>query len=573
MGICGSTKQKNENSKKEQTKIPGKKEKPLKKAKTKVETHRKLSVSTLKEDNASKGEEEIPEKKKEIKPKRKRRGSLNKKKNDFQSTADSIMKKPQDKNLEFKSSMLVTCIKKNPKEDYDIVKELGEGGYGKVFKVKSKSTGLIRAMKKISKIEGQENIETDILNEIEALKKIDHPNIVKIFEYYMDSEGYYLITEFCSGGELFEIIEQKKKLEENIIANIMYQIFNAVNYCHSTINIVHRDLKPENILIESKDIQTGFYNLKIIDFGTAKIFEKNKKENRIIGSPYYIAPEVLSKNYNEKCDIWSCGVILYILLGGKPPFYGKNDKEILNKIRNGKYTFPEKSFENVSEEAKDLINKCLTKNPSQRITAKEAMQHSFFKKFKAKNYFSNVGQYNLESTLDNLINYRPKNKLQEVALGYLVHNFPGIDEIKIINKVFNLLNTKSNGKLEKKEMKTGLNRYMPKKSKTELNKIVEQIFENVDNDNNGYIECEEFQRAGLDKRIFLDEKVLKFIFDFFDKDSSGEISLSELKEIFHVENDIESERYLKETIHEIDVDGNGEISFNEFKRMMEKIIG
>ena len=114
----------------------------------------------------------------------------------------------------------------------------------------------------------------------------------------------------------------------------MYQIFSAVNYCHS-MNIIHRDLKPENILIEKKEGKK--YSIKIIDFGTAKLYEKNKKEKKVIGSSYYIAPEVLTENYNQMCDLWSCGVILYILLSGKAPFAGKTDSIILEKIKIGKY--------------------------------------------------------------------------------------------------------------------------------------------------------------------------------------------------------------------------------------------
>ena len=179
---------------------------------------------------------------------------------------------------------------------------------------------------------------------------------MKIFEFFIEPDGYYLITEYCGGGELFDAIKKNGCFTEPVAANIMYQIFNAINYCHQTNNIIHRDLKPENILIVNKDESTGFYNVKIIDFGTAKIYEKNKNLNKIIGSSYYIAPEVLLKNYNEKCDIWSCGVILYILLCGKVPFNGKNDSEILQKIKGGKYDLNRHPFESVSDEAKDLID-------------------------------------------------------------------------------------------------------------------------------------------------------------------------------------------------------------------------
>ncbi len=202
--------------------------------------------------------------------------------------------------IKINSNLYVGKSEGVPTENYAMVKRLGEGSYGVVWKVKHLLTGHDRAMKKINKsTKTKKETELEIMNEIEILRKMDHPHIVKIFEFFNTPEGYFLITEFCTGGELFQEVADKAPFIESTAANIMYQIFSAVNYCHN-LNIIHRDLKPENILIESCTSQ-GTYNLKIIDFGTAKIYEKNKAEKKIIGSSYYIAPEVLNKDYNEKC--------------------------------------------------------------------------------------------------------------------------------------------------------------------------------------------------------------------------------------------------------------------------------
>ena len=292
-----------------------------------------------------------------------------------------------EKDLKVNAGLVVNCNSENPKDKYKILKKVGEGGYGTVWKVQHIKTGLIRAMKRIPKVRKKNVKVEEIINEIETLKKLDHPNIVKIFEFFVEADGYYLITEYCNYGELFDVIKEKGFLSEEIAANIMYQIFSAVYYCHSTSNIIHRDIKPENILIESIDQNTHFYNIKIIDFGTAKIYEKNKNEDKIIGSAYYIAPEVLNKNYNEKCDIWSCGVILYILLCGKVPFNGKNDSEILQKIKGGKYDLNRHPFESVSDEAKDLIKKCLDLNVNRRINARSALNHKWFRNLETKKYY------------------------------------------------------------------------------------------------------------------------------------------------------------------------------------------
>jgi len=160
-----------------------------------------------------------------------------------------------------------------------------------------------------------------LFNEINILKEIDHPNIVNMYEFFEDEKRYYLVTEICKGGELFDEILQRGKFSERDGAVLMKQVLSCINYCHQN-NIVHRDLKPENILLEQNK---EFDAIKIIDFGTSLVYDPNKNLDEKLGTPYYIAPEVLNKNYNSKCDIWSCGVICYILLSGMPPFNGQSD--------------------------------------------------------------------------------------------------------------------------------------------------------------------------------------------------------------------------------------------------------
>ena len=220
--------------------------------------------------------------------------------------------------------------------------QLGEGGYGQVYLVRHKKMGLLRAMKVIPVNSQNEEEKTD--EEIELLKQLDHPNIVKLFEYFSDKEKYYLITEYCKGGDLFELIKKKKKFSELSAAYIMYQIFRVLIYCHNTHHLIHRDIKPENIVVfRQNNAEDDLYDVKLIDFGISKIFNKleTTNDNKVKGSLNYIAPEVLKHKYDEKCDIWSCGVILYILVIGKYPFIGKDKNEILNNIEHGNYSFPD----------------------------------------------------------------------------------------------------------------------------------------------------------------------------------------------------------------------------------------
>ena len=237
------------------------------------------------------------------------------------------------------------------------MEQIGAGTFGVVYKAKIKKTGELRAIKIIKKQKDSIAYEKNIIREIELLESIDHPNMIKIYEFYDCPEYICIVSELGKGGSLANNLNTILNESETVKALIMFQLLSAVNYCHS-MKIMHRDLKPENILIEQKT-SNGIYNIKLIDFGTAKMFVRNRNERAIIGTSYYIAPEVLKKNYNEKCDTWSVGVILYILVTGKPPFDGKNDHEIMHKIKNGIVDYHNQKFMNSTIECQDLIKKLL----------------------------------------------------------------------------------------------------------------------------------------------------------------------------------------------------------------------
>ena len=201
--------------------------------------------------------------------------------------------------------------------------------------------------------------------------QLDHPNIARVYEYFTSKKGLFIVMEYLEGGELFSKIKEQSYFTEKIAKDYMRMILQGVNYLHSK-NIVHRDIKPENILFNNKGV------LKLVDFGTSK-FAANRKMKNTYGTPYYVAPEVLSEEYDIKCDIWSCGVILYILISGVPPFNGPSEQDILEKVRQGKYNFNRKQFEMASNEVKDLIQKILQKNPTKRYSASDCLNHDWFK--------------------------------------------------------------------------------------------------------------------------------------------------------------------------------------------------
>ena len=259
----------------------------------------------------------------------------------------------------------VQLIKGRATDNYNILEKIGDGGFGYVKLATHINSNTKRAIKSLRL---SQSIDiSKLMEEVNILKSLDHPNIVKVFEVIQDNAFLNIVMEYCSGGELFEKIKRTRGFSENIAAKYMLNIVAAVQYCHSA-GIVHRDLKPENILFEDKSEDA---RLKIIDFGTSQHFNPDEKMKRFIGTSYYIAPEVIDKNYDQKCDVWSLGVILYIMLCGYPPFYAKNDADIYEKIKRLPVSFKGDAWISVSDEAKVLIQKMLRKAPSSRISIGE----------------------------------------------------------------------------------------------------------------------------------------------------------------------------------------------------------
>jgi calcium-dependent protein kinase len=312
--------------------------------------------------------------------------------------------------------------------------------------------------------------------------------------------------------------------------------------------------------------------IKIADFGTSKLVEKGHVQRKLVGSSYYIAPEVLKKHYDEKCDLWSCGVIMYILLSGRPPFGGDNDKEIMDKVIIGKYDLETSPFDKLSSSGKDLIQKLLMIEPNKRLSAEQALAHPWFKENKSKELFNKIkDESTIKKMIQNLKAYKRDSIIQETALAYLVHNFPQMKDVVNACKLFNQMDVDGDGKINKKEFLKGLQN---KISSDTLKSDVDTIFKNIDMDNNGYIEYEEFVRAAVNKEHFIDRRVIQFAFKYFDKDDSGEITFDEIEAVFKesVADKSNVHESLKKIIDEVDTNGDGIISFQEFADIMRKML-
>ena len=472
----------------------------------------------------------------------------------------------EEKRLSLSFENLVVLQTGKPSKKYKILKVLGNGSYGKVYKAMNLITENFVAIKSIIKKKDNSAEGIDIKNEINVLKKLNHPNIVKIFEFYDIKDNYYLITELCKYGDLYNYI--KFTFSEKQLCVLFYQVFSGLIYLHEN-NIIHRDLKLENIMIDSieKDNITcePYFYIKIIDFGSAKFYSKQKIENEIIGSSYYMAPEVLKQKYNEKCDTWSAGVLLYMLLTKKAPFNGKNNEIIMEKIEEGNYDKKCKKLLEYSEEVRDLLNNLLEKDVDKRFSAKQALNHSWFKHFGGRSLFNNFSLGDIKIILNNLFNFKKNyNKIQELVLAFLVHNSPTTDETLTILKIFRYFNISGTCKLLKEELIEGLYKY---KSKKEVDSVVEEIFEILDFNKCGYIEYEAFLSACIDKNKLFTKENLKYAFQFIDQENSNGIDGKKIIKAFNAKMNKVLEAVLNNIIIKVDEDGDGIINFNEFQKL------
>lgn len=467
---------------------------------------------------------------------------------------------PSEEEFKFKASSFVSKKVGKIRDHYRIGKVLGSGAFGEVRLCLHKDTQTQRAVKVLRKNLLDEK-EMDMLkNEISILKDMDHPNIVKMYEFLEDEKRIYIVTEICKGGELFDEILNRSKFDEKDAAVVMRQLLSAINYCHKK-SIVHRDLKPENILLEQdKDLE----KLKIVDFGTSLTFDPERALDEKLGTAYYIAPEVIKKNYNEKCDLWSCGVIMYILLSGEPPFNDpKADNEaIMKKVEKGKYDITKGIWKTVSKEAKDLIKKLLTYKPEDRISAEEALQHPWIHDFKVE-----IDNEAASNALGNLKSFRAEQKLKVAAASYIGSQLISKSEKERLGKIFKALDKNGDGKLSKEEIMEGYEEHFGKLLNEDE---VDKLFFDVDTDRSGFIDYSEFIVATMNHKKNMSEEKLTAAFKLFDTDGNGTISPSELKSVLSASGQV-SDDMIENILKQADENNDGEIEFDEFCKLMSQV--
>ena len=488
-----------------------------------------------------------------------------------------MTEKNSDENFIIKKESFVTINKGDITQFYEVIKKIGEGSYGKIYKVKNKQSGDIRAMKQIlkSKIPDINKFQ----NEIKILAMVDHPNIVRLFEVIEDDKYFNLFQELCTGGELSRKI-QTTQLKEKEIAKIFNEIMSAVAYCHEK-GIVHRDLKLENILFASDSPDSP---VKIIDFGFSVLLGKNnlnkdknnndngnnlkkfgfKRMKSKVGTLYYVSPEIIKGNYDEKCDIWACGVILFILLCGYPPFNGSNDKEVYNIITQVKYDFNQPTWKNVSKYAKDLIKNMLTLAKN-RYTAKQVLNSKWLE-IKLKD----TNEENMNYYLDykHIAKYKTFNKFKQAILTFIASRLNS-DECKDIKNIFYNIDEDKNGFITFEDYRKYIINEFNIDDLIENEEEIKKGFQGMDIDYNNNIDYTEFLAANLDESIFLKEEKLKEAFRHFDLNDTGAIKKEDLIKVLKLDDVEDKNKIVNAIIEENDFDKDGKINFNDFMKVMQ----
>ena len=315
------------------------------------------------------------------------------------------------------SVIMDSTVHTDIRSHYDLQKVIGHGHFGTVREAVKKTDPSVKvAVKSIPK----EKIVRDIdafRRELDLLHILDHPNIIKFFETYEDDHTVHIVTEKCSGGDLFDYVIREGQCSEAITARVMRKALSAVSYMHK-VKVCHRDIKPENFLFETREKDS---EVKIIDFGLASKFGTEATMHTIVGTPYYVAPEVLQGRYDAMCDIWSLGVMMYVLLSGFPPFQGEYQAEVFDKILKCEYTFDYPEFDEVSAEAKDLISKMLTVTPALRPSPNELLEHAWFRKHTESTALS-------RRVVASLKRFKARSKLQQETMKIFLR-FLSTDEL------------------------------------------------------------------------------------------------------------------------------------------------
>ncbi|KAM6206328.1 calcium/calmodulin-dependent protein kinase type II subunit delta isoform 6-T6 [Sarcoramphus papa] len=363
-------------------------------------------------------------------------------------------------------------------DEYQLFEELGKGAFSVVRRCMKITTGQEYAAKIINTKKLSARDHQKLEREARICRLLKHPNIVRLHDSISEEGFHYLVFDLVTGGELFEDIVAREYYSEADASHCIQQILESVNHCHLN-GIVHRDLKPENLLLASKSKGAA---VKLADFGLAiEVQGEQQAWFGFAGTPGYLSPEVLRKDpYGKPVDMWACGVILYILLVGYPPFWDEDQHRLYQQIKAGAYDFPSPEWDTVTPEAKDLINKMLTINPAKRITASEALKHPWICQRSTV-----ASMMHRQETVDCLKKFNARRKLKGAILTTMLatRNFSAAKSL--LKKPDGVKKRKSSSSVQMMESTESSNTTIEdedvKARKQEIIKVTEQLIEAINN--------------------------------------------------------------------------------------------
>eukprot|EP00879_Flechtneria_rotunda_P004238 GHRR01004486.1.p1 GENE.GHRR01004486.1~~GHRR01004486.1.p1 ORF type:complete len:457 (+),score=158.20 GHRR01004486.1:244-1614(+) len=427
-------------------------------------------------------------------------------------------------------------------------KQIGKGAFGVVRLAKKKATSEPVAVKSISKAKlvCKEDVK-DVQAEVAIMNLVaGHINVVTLESTHEDKDYVHIVMELCGGGELFDHIVEAQHFSERKAAQIFQKMVEVVNHCHE-LGVMHRDLKPENFLLTSKSSDS---ELKLTDFGLGVFFKHGERFRDLVGSPYYVAPEVLRKNYSHEADMWSLGVILYILLSGLPPFWGDTEDQIFKMVLKGAIDFKSEPWPRISDAAKDCVKRLLEMDPTKRATAEQILKHDWLVK-------EGVA---VDTDMDSVVLRRMRqfaqmNKLKKAAMMVVGQNLSP-DELSGLRELFKSIDVDNSGTITVEEMRKALLNWGHKISDVEL----QSLMAIADVDGDGLIDYNEFVAATMHLSKLEKEELLQKAFKQLDKDGSGTISIEELEEALRHFGIYDN---AKDLLASADTNGDGQIDYAE----------
>ncbi|EEE64023.1 hypothetical protein OsJ_18852 [Oryza sativa Japonica Group] len=455
-------------------------------------------------------------------------------------------------------------------EKYALDRELGRGEFGVTYLCMDRCSRELLACKSISKRKLRTPVDVeDVRREVAIMRHLPRSaSIVSLREACEDDGAVHLVMELCEGGELFDRIVARGHYTERAAAAVTRTIVEVVQLCHRH-GVIHRDLKPENFLFANKKENSP---LKAIDFGLSIFFKPGEKFSEIVGSPYYMAPEVLKRNYGPEIDIWSAGVILYILLCGVPPFWAallfckflpskiaETEQGVAQAILRGNIDFKREPWPNVSDNAKDLVRQMLQPDPKLRLTAKQVLEHTWLQNAKKA---PNVPLGDIVKS--RLKQFSRMNRFKRRALRVIADHLSA-EEVEDIKDMFKVMDTDNDGIVSYEELKSGIAKFGSHLAESE----VQMLIEAVDTNGRGALDYGEFLAVSLHLQRMANGEHLRRAFLFFDKDGNGYIEPEELQEALVEDGATDIMEVVKDILQEVDTDKDGKISYEEFVAMMK----